>query len=57
MIVFRAIENNLVYLRTILIYDYDSILVISTVESSLVYLRTILVGSVILIVLGLLRIT
>ena len=50
MIVFWAIENNLVYLRTILVYDYDSILVISTVESTLVYLRTILVGSLILIV-------
>ena len=50
VIVFWAVENNLVYLRTTLVYDYDSILVISTVESTLVYLRTILVGSVILIV-------
>ena len=51
LIVFWAIENNVVfYLRTILVYDYDSILVISTVESTLVYFRTFLVGSVILIV-------
>ena len=50
LIVFWAIENNVVYLRTILVYDYDSILVISTVESTLVYLRTFPVGSVILIV-------
>ena len=37
-------------MRTILVYDYDSILVISNVKNTLVYLRTILVGFVILIV-------
>ena len=55
MIVFWAIENNLVYLRTILVM---SIIVIVSwaIKNNLVYERTILVGPVIVIASGLLRI-
>ena len=55
MIVSWAIENNLVYFRTILA---RSIIVIVSwgIKNNLVYERTILVGPVIVIASGLLRI-
>ena len=49
VIVFCAVENNLVYLRPILVWPV--IVIVSwAIENNLVYLRTILVASVILIV-------
>ena len=63
MIVSWAIENNLVYLRSILVYDcdYDKLLVVSTgwfmimisswaIGNNLVYFWGIMAGSMIVIV-------
>ena len=53
---FWVVENNLVYLRSILV-GLMIVIVSYAVANNSVYLRAILVGSVIVIVSGLLRIT